>query len=107
MASPVVRIKLYDVPDAEACVRGIRQEVRGLANRYSALTAVLFGLACDRGQYDAHVDLHFPQHQIIINAAAPTTERAVHEAMTKAADELTRLAARDPSVATAPQAKAA
>ena len=93
MTSPLVRIKLYDVPDAEACVRGIRHEVRGLASRYSALSAVLFGLACDSGQYEAHVDLHLPQHQIIVSAAAPTTERAVHEAMTKAADALTRLEA--------------
>lgn len=107
MASPLVRIKLYDVPDVEGCVRGIRNEVHGLASRYTALTAVLFGLACDGGQYEAHVDLHLPQHQIIVNAAAPTTERAVLEVMTKAADELTRLAARDPTMATAPRAKAA
>ena len=107
MPPPLVRIKLYDVPDAEACVRGIRQEVRGLANRYSALSAVLFGLAGEGGQYEAHIDLHFPQHQIIVAASAPTTERAMHEAMENAAGELTRLEARDPSVATPSQAKAA
>ena len=107
MTAPLVRIKLYDVPDAEACVRGIRNEVRGLASRYSALTAVLFGLGCDSGQYEAHVDLHFPQHQVVVNAAAPITERAVREAMTKAADELMRLEARDPSLAPPHRAKAA
>ena len=107
MSSPLIRIRLYDVPDAEACVRRLGHEIRGLASRYSALTAVLFGLACDSGQYEAHLDLDFPQHQIVVNAVAPTAERAVEEAMTKVADELTRLEARDPSVATPPQAKAA
>ena len=95
MTSPHVRIKVYDVPDAEGCLRGMRNEARGLAARYSALTAILFGLAGEGGQYEAHLDLHFPQHQIIVNAAAPTTERAVHEAMAKVAIELTRLEARD------------
>ena len=107
MTSPLIRIKLQDVPDAAACVRSTRHQVLSLANGYSALTAVFVWVACDSGQYQAHVDLHLPQHQILVSAAAPTTERAVLEAMTKAADELTRLAARDPSVATARQAKAA
>ncbi len=107
MTSPHVSIKLYDVRDAAGCLRAMNREARGLAGRYSALTAILFGLASDGGQYEAHLYLHFPQHQIIVNAAAPTSERAMQDALAKAAGELTRLEARDPSVARTAQAKAA
>ena len=107
MAAPVVCIKLHDIPDAESCVRGMQRAVRAVAARYPALTTVLFGLAGDGGRYEAHLDLRFPQHQIIVNATASTTERAVHEVMANAADELARLEARDPSVAPQRQAKAA
>ena len=106
MTAPHIRIKVYDVPDVEACVRGMHREARSLAGRYATLLAFHFGLACDGAQYEAHIDLHFPQHQVIVNGAAPTAERAVREAMVKAARELERLEARDPALA-AHQAQAA
>jgi len=99
MTPPRVSIKVYDVPDAVGCVREMNREVRSLAARYSALSAILFGLASEGGQYEAHLDLHFPQHQVIVNSSAPTKERAVQDALAKAANELGHLHARDSSVA--------
>ena len=107
MGGPRFSIKVHDAPDAEACVRHMQREARALAGRYPTLTAFHFGLAGDGAQLEAHVDLHFPQHQIIVNATAPTTERAVQEALAKASHELRRLASRDPSVAPAREAVAA
>ena len=98
MGAPHFSIKVYDLPDAEACVRGMQREARALAGRYPTLTAFHFGLARDGAQYEAHIDLHFPQHQVIVNATAPTTERAVRDVLLKATGELTRVASRDPSV---------
>ncbi len=99
MSGPHYAIKVYDVPDAEGCVRSMQREARTLASRYPTLTAFHFGLAGDGAQFEAHVDLHFPQHQVIVNATAPTTERAVRDAVAKASHELMRLASRDPSAA--------
>ncbi len=99
MAGPHFAIKVYDVPDAEGCVRSMQREARALASRYPTLTAFHFGLAGDGAQYEARVDLHFPQHQVIVNATAPNTERAVRDVLLKATGELTRVASRDPSVA--------
>ncbi len=100
MSRPHFSIKVYDVPDAEGCVRSMQREARALAGRYPTLVSFHFGLASDGAQFEAHVDLHFPQHQIIVNATAPTTERAVRDVLANASRELARLASRDPSVAT-------
>ena len=109
MAGPHFAIKVYDVPDAEGCVRSMQREARALASRYPTLTALHFGLARDGAQheapqYEAHIDLHFPQHQVIVNATAPSTERAVRDVLLKATGELTRVASRDPSVASTREA---
>ena len=107
MGGPHFAIRVYNVPDAEGCVRSMQREARALAGRYRTLNAFHFGLASDGAQFEAHIDLHFPQHQVIVNATAPTTERAVHDVLASATRELTRLASRDPSVATAREAVAA
>ena len=92
-------ISARDVGDAEAVVRLIQREARGLSALHPSMTALHFGLAAEAEEFEADIDLRFPQHQVVVNATAPTTERAVHDAVSKAAQELERLRLRDPSVA--------
>ena len=99
MTAPHYRIDVHGIPDGEACARSMHREAQGLASRYATMTAFHFSLAADAAQYESHIDIHFPQHQVIANAAAPTTERAVRDVLSKAADELKRVALRDPSIA--------
>ena len=63
----------------------VPDEVRRLAGRYPAITALHFDLAPTQDGFEARIDLRFPQHQLIVNAAAFAPERAVREAVAKAA----------------------
>ena len=92
-------IRARDVGDPEAAVRLIQHEARGLSALHPSMTALHFGLAAEAEAFEADIDLRFPQHQVVVNATAPTTERAVHDAVSKAAQELARLKLRDPSIA--------
>ena len=104
MAAPHYSIEVRDIRDGEACLRGMHREARGLASRYATMTAFHFGLAADDGQYEAHIDIHFPQHQVLVNTGATTAEGALRDVLAKAAGELARVAVRDPSIAPSRQA---
>ncbi|HEY3074179.1 MAG TPA: hypothetical protein VGJ74_03290 [Burkholderiales bacterium] len=108
MSAPHFKISARDVPDLEACVRRMQHEARRLSGRYPALAGLHFELEASAAQFAARIDLRFPQHQLIVNAAAPSAERAISQAAAAAARELLRLEARDRSIAAFPvQAKAA
>lgn len=98
MSGPHLRIAVRDVPDAEACMRGINRDTRGLAERYSPMTACHVELAAAAAGFEAHVDLRFPRHQVIVNGVAASPDAAAQEAMRRAAAELARLEVRDPSL---------
>jgi len=107
MTVPHFKIGVRDVPDAEASARSMQSEGRRLSGRYPALTALHFELGASAAQFDARLDLRFPQHQVIVNATASAPDRAMREVVAAAARELVRLEARDPSVGASTHAKAA
>ena len=47
--------------------------------------------------FEAHVELRFPQHQVIVNAAASSADGAAREALARLGVELRRLQTRDPT----------
>jgi hypothetical protein len=79
-----LRVAVHDLPDAEGALRRLRQEAQQLAARYPALTGGRLDLRKDAGAgYEAHIELLFPQRQLIVNAAAPAPEIAVKAALAK------------------------
>jgi hypothetical protein len=107
MRPPTFRFATRDVPDADALLRSMQHEARRLSSRYPALTAFHFELAASSAGFAAHIDLRFPQHQLTVNGAGDMPNDALRQAVLAAARELSRLEARDPSVAAPLHAKAA
>ena len=67
--------------------------------RYPAITSLEVKTEASGDGFEAHVEVLLPQHQVIVNAAAPDAARAVAEAAARTERALERLAARDPSIA--------
>jgi hypothetical protein len=105
-----VKIVLHDVPDPEALrllmQRGAAELAVGFpANLGFRLTAVR--IAASDGEAERcqiHLELLFPQHQIILNRAGLTPKAALHDALAAARLEIERLALRDRAVAPARKA---
>ena len=82
---PQLRVAVHDLPDADGALRRLRQEAQQLASRYPALTGGRLDVCKDPASgYEAHIELLFPQRQLIVNAAAPAPEAALKEALAKA-----------------------
>jgi hypothetical protein len=80
-----LRVAVHDLPDAEGALRRLRQEAQRLASRHLALTGGRLDMRKDAALgYEAHIELLFPQRQLIVNAAAPAPETALNDALAKA-----------------------
>ena len=66
---------------------------RELKARCPAGTVVHADLSPGADAFEAHVELRFPQHQVIFNAA--TADGAANEALARLGVELRRLSSRD------------
>ena len=106
----VVKIALHDVPDQEALVRFMQQGAAELAADFPAILSLRLTAektVASEGEaqgYEMHLELLFPQHQIILNRAGLPSEAALHDALAAARFEIERLALRDPAVAPARKA---
>ncbi|HYL25573.1 MAG TPA: hypothetical protein VEV21_14375 [Burkholderiales bacterium] len=108
MTLPYLKIAAHDVPDSEARIRHMARELAQLTDSYRTITAARFDLGkCDAEAFEAHLELLLPQHQIIVNASSPAPERALHEVVARALDQLALLEQRDPAIRPRPEAKAA
>jgi len=94
-------------PDASPIEGFVRQEAHRIHARYVGVTAMRSAVRESGDGYEAQLELRFPQHQLIVNAAAASGDAAVRAAAAEAERELLRLEARDPSVAAPLHAKAA
>jgi hypothetical protein len=82
--SPYVKVTARDVPDVDGCIRTMHQELSALGDRYDELRSCRFHLAPAAEGFEAHLELVFPQDQIIVNAAAPVAARAVKDVVAAA-----------------------
>lgn len=105
--SHVVKMALHDVPDPEALARLMQRTAFELTADFPAILrlrmtaekiAVLEG---HRQEFQVHLELLFPQLQIIVNGAEFTPEAALRDALAAARPQLERLAARGTAVAPA------
>lgn len=94
-------------PDASPAESLVRQEAHRIHARYVGVTAMRSAVRQSGDGFEAQLELRFPQHQLIVNASAATDDAAVRAAAAKAERELSRLQARDPSIAAPLHAKAA
>lgn len=106
----VVKITLHDVPDPKALAHLMEQGTAEFAADFPAIVSsslttekIAASEAQARG-YEIHLELLFPQHQIILNRAGLTPKAALHDALAAARLEIERLALRDPAVAQARKA---
>ena len=72
--------------------------VRELTSRCPGAIAVHAAVQPAGDGWEGHVDLRFPEHQLIFNAAAATPEGAANEALKHLGNELLRLRVRDASL---------
>lgn len=106
-----VKLALHDVPHPEALARLMQRAATELAREFPAILGCRLSaerLAAFDGKghgFEIHLELLFPQHQIVLNRAGATPKAALDAALGAARREIERVASRDPAVALYPRAK--
>ena len=70
--------------------------VQALQRRFPAVICCRLGVSRTDTCFVAHLDILLPQHQIILNRAAPDCDTALRAALDAAAEHLVAIAKRDP-----------
>ena len=80
MAGPL-KIALHDVPEPEALTRMAQQRMAKLSRELPSLVSCRLVAEPAGAQFEAHVELCFPERQVLFNHVRATAEAAVTDAL--------------------------
>jgi len=79
--SASLKLALHDVPEPEAVARVAERHVADLSAAVPSLVSCRLVAERADAQFEAHVELVFPERQIVFNRIADTAEAAVSDAL--------------------------